>query len=65
MILEKILDEVILIKDGQIVAKENVEDLRESSGKSVVGWLKGHHRKNNNVASEKFPRFFCLQGEGL
>ncbi|MFE4350619.1 ABC transporter ATP-binding protein [Peribacillus butanolivorans] len=42
--IEKILDEVILIKDGQIMAKENVEDLRESSGKSVVGWLKGHHR---------------------
>ncbi|MFF5396656.1 hypothetical protein ACFY5J_04545 [Peribacillus butanolivorans] len=44
MILEKILDEVILIKDGQIIAKENVEDLRENSGKSVVGLLKGHHR---------------------
>ncbi|MGE1101244.1 hypothetical protein [Peribacillus simplex] len=36
-------DEVILIKDGEIIAKENVEVLRESSGKSVDGWLKGHH----------------------
>ncbi|MGG0413107.1 ABC transporter ATP-binding protein [Peribacillus simplex] len=41
--IEKILDEVILIKGGEIISKENVEDLRESSGKSVVGWLKGHH----------------------
>ena len=36
-------DEVILIKDGEIIAKENVELLRESSGKSVIGWLKGNH----------------------
>ncbi|MCK2016859.1 ABC transporter ATP-binding protein [Peribacillus frigoritolerans] len=41
--IEKILDEVILIKDGEIISKENVEGLRESSGKSVIGWLKGHH----------------------
>lgn len=41
--IENILDEVILIKDGEIISKENVEDLRESSGKSVGGWLKGHH----------------------
>ncbi|UZD45459.1 hypothetical protein [Peribacillus frigoritolerans] len=33
----------ILIKDGEIISKENVEGLRESSGKSVIGWLKGHH----------------------
>ncbi|MGG3480338.1 hypothetical protein ABES21_22980 [Peribacillus frigoritolerans] len=36
-------DEVILIKDGEIIAKDNVEVLRESSGKSVDGWLKGNH----------------------
>ncbi|MEC0298021.1 MULTISPECIES: ABC transporter ATP-binding protein [Peribacillus] len=41
--IDKILDEVILIKDGEIISKENVEGLRESSGKSVIGWLKGHH----------------------
>lgn len=41
--IENILDEVILIKDGEIISKENVEDLRESSGKSVGVWLKGHH----------------------
>lgn len=41
--IQNILDEVILIKNGEIISNENVEDLRESSGKSVVSWLKGHH----------------------
>ncbi|MGE7683290.1 hypothetical protein [Peribacillus simplex] len=41
--IPNIIDEVILIKDGEIISKENVEDLRESSGESVVGWLMGHH----------------------
>ncbi|TVX79095.1 hypothetical protein FQP34_17305 [Peribacillus simplex] len=35
--IQNIVDEVILINDGEIISKENVEDLRESSGKSVVG----------------------------
>jgi ABC-2 type transport system ATP-binding protein len=41
--IENILDEVILIKDGEIISKDDVEGLRESRGKSVVGWLMGHH----------------------
>ncbi|MED3910356.1 hypothetical protein P4597_14340 [Peribacillus simplex] len=41
--IQNIIDEVILIKDGEIISKENVEDLRESSGKSLVGWQMGHH----------------------
>lgn len=31
--IENILCEVILIKDGEIISKENVEGHRESSGK--------------------------------
>lgn len=32
---EKILDEVIFLKDGQVVRRDRVDDLRESEGKSV------------------------------
>ncbi|ASS96111.1 hypothetical protein [Peribacillus simplex] len=41
--IQNIIDEVILINDGEIISKEDVEDLRESSGKSMVDWLMGHH----------------------
>lgn len=33
--VEKILDEVIFLKDGRIVRQENVDSLREEEGKSV------------------------------
>lgn len=33
--IEKILDDVIFIKDGQIVLTKTVDDIREESGKSV------------------------------
>ncbi|MGE7182785.1 ATP-binding cassette domain-containing protein [Peribacillus sp. NPDC006672] len=42
--IEKILDEVIVIKDGKAIGKEVAEDLRETGGKSVIGWLKENHR---------------------
>ncbi|SNS61818.1 ABC-2 type transport system ATP-binding protein [Bacillus sp. OK838] len=42
--IEKILDEVIVIKDGKAIGKEEAEDLRENGGKSVIGWLKEKHR---------------------
>lgn len=42
--VENILDEVIVIKDGKAIGKEEAEDLREKGGKSVIGWLKEKHR---------------------
>ena len=33
--VEKVLDEFILIKDGQVAMQSNVDDLRETQGKSV------------------------------
>ena len=42
--IEKILDEVLLIQNGQIIAKEEVEGIRERNGESVVGWMKAHYR---------------------
>jgi ABC-2 type transport system ATP-binding protein len=38
--IERIFDEVILIKDGQLVAHEGVDDIREKHGKSVHEWFK-------------------------
>ncbi|OBR65095.1 multidrug ABC transporter ATP-binding protein [Paenibacillus oryzae] len=38
--IERIFDEVILIKDGQLVAHEGVDDIREKHGKSVQEWFK-------------------------
>lgn len=33
--VEKVLDEVVLLKDGQIIRRENVDRLREEEGRSV------------------------------
>ncbi|MFJ7755047.1 ABC transporter ATP-binding protein [Peribacillus muralis] len=41
--IENILDEVIIIKEGKVIAKEGAEALRESRGKSIIGWLKENH----------------------
>lgn len=38
--IERIFDEVILIKDGHLVAHEGVDDIREKHGKSVHEWFK-------------------------
>lgn len=38
--IETLLDEIIAIQDGRIVAIENVEELRESKGLSVLEWMK-------------------------
>lgn len=38
--IEMLLDDVILIKDGEIRAMENVENLREMEGLSVLDWMK-------------------------
>lgn len=33
--VEKVLDEFVMIKEGQIVMQSTVDDLRETQGKSV------------------------------
>lgn len=38
--IEMLLDEVIAIKDGRILTIENVEELRERQGLSVLEWMK-------------------------
>ncbi|WP_141433668.1 ABC transporter ATP-binding protein [Bacillus sp. 03113] len=38
--VESILDEVIGIKDGNIIARHHVEELREREGLSVLDWMK-------------------------
>jgi ABC-2 type transport system ATP-binding protein len=38
--IEKILDEVILIRDGEILRHAPVDDLREESGKSIDGMFR-------------------------
>ncbi|MHA7963887.1 ABC transporter ATP-binding protein [Paenibacillus sp. CAU 1782] len=38
--IERIFDEVILIKDGLLVAHQGVDDIREKHGKSVHEWFK-------------------------
>ncbi|PKG24443.1 ABC transporter ATP-binding protein [Niallia nealsonii] len=47
--IEPILDEVIAINNGQIVASYNVDQLREEKGQSVLEWMK----ENLNSASAK------------
>lgn len=37
--IESLLDEVILIKDGNFITHQNVEDIRESDGLSVKSWM--------------------------
>lgn len=37
--IETILDEVIAIKEGNIVAHRNVDDLRKETQKSIVDWM--------------------------
>ena len=38
--IEKILDEVIFIKDGKIVLHESSDQLRDESGKSIDGYFR-------------------------
>jgi ABC-2 type transport system ATP-binding protein len=40
--IESLLDEVILIKNGNFIAHENVEKIRESDGISVKEWMIHH-----------------------
>ncbi|WP_223700535.1 ABC transporter ATP-binding protein [Sutcliffiella deserti] len=40
--IEPLLDEVILIKDGNYIAQENVEQIREVEGVSVSDWMVKH-----------------------
>lgn len=37
--VEPILDEVILLKEGRIIAQQSVEDIREIYGMDVVTWM--------------------------
>lgn len=37
--VENILDEVVAIHDGHIIAHHNVDDLRKESGKSLIDWM--------------------------
>lgn len=39
--IEPLLDEVLAIQDGMIIAQSNVEQLRESQGLSILEWMKG------------------------
>lgn len=41
---EQILDSVILLKDGQIHAMENVETIRDEQGISAVSWMANLYR---------------------
>ena len=38
--IENILDEVIFIKDGNLVMQSTVEDIREKEGKSVDAYFR-------------------------
>lgn len=38
--IEPLLDEVLAIRQGKIIAREPVEQLREREGISVLGWMK-------------------------
>ena len=38
--IEKVLDEVIFIRDGRLVLHETVEDIREAKGKSVDAYFR-------------------------
>ena len=44
--VETLLDEVILLKDGEIAAQAAVEDLRAEFGQSVTWWMKGKLTQN-------------------
>lgn len=39
--IEPLMDEVIVIHNGEIIAERNVESLREEEGLSVLQWFKG------------------------
>ncbi|MFA1711665.1 hypothetical protein ACDX66_08125 [Peribacillus frigoritolerans] len=58
----------IRIKDSEIISKCRFEDLRESSGKPVVGgyWeILANMKEYHKVASEKSPRLFFFVVNGF
>jgi len=42
--VEPILDQIILLQAGSIMAYENVETLRDVANKDAVEWMKGFYR---------------------
>ncbi|MGV3487674.1 MAG: ABC transporter ATP-binding protein, partial [Tuberibacillus sp.] len=45
--VEAILDEIIVIKDGHILGRENVEDIRFKENRSIVDWMTHIYEKEN------------------
>lgn len=37
--IESLLDEVVVLKNGEFVAKQNVEEIRANNGLSVKEWM--------------------------
>lgn len=49
--IEPIMDEVIAIYNGHIIGRENVEQLREEQGNSVIEWFKATMKNEESGAS--------------
>ncbi|MBG9882912.1 hypothetical protein ABE01_11255 [Bacillus paralicheniformis] len=45
--IEQILDEVVVVLNGRIEEKKDVEQLREESGMSLLEWLKRFIEEKN------------------
>ncbi|MEY9977900.1 ATP-binding cassette domain-containing protein [Lysinibacillus sp. RC79] len=43
--VEPILDQIILLQDGSIIAHEEVETIRDVSNKGAVQWMKAYYKK--------------------
>lgn len=43
--IEPLLDQVVLIKDGRILAQENVDDVRDQENLSLVDWMVTHYEQ--------------------
>jgi ABC-2 type transport system ATP-binding protein len=46
--VEAILDEIIVIKNGKILAQENVEDIRVKEKITIVEWMTKLYEKEND-----------------
>ncbi|MEQ6353811.1 ABC transporter ATP-binding protein [Lysinibacillus sp. M3] len=43
--VEPILDQIILLQNGSIIAQEDVETIRDVSNKDAVQWMKAYYKK--------------------
>lgn len=43
--VESILDNIVVLNNGNVIANLSVEDLREEKGQSIIEWMKANINK--------------------